>query len=280
MNVVALIRPVHDAALAGGVTGSTLRVDDPSLSAFSLACTLTALGEPGVLTALAVGPPEWDGALRDVLAMGAHAVLRAWSPAPADPEIAATAHAICDALPPAVDVIVSGAAATDHGSGALPAAVAALLDWPLLADVTAVESDPSGLVAQVRASGGRRQVYRLQPPLVVIVAPQPAQPPYPPLARRLAAKRATVPVCQLQLSSWDPGLEPAGTGPAWPRRRHLIQPEASGRAGDRLRSLMSAGISSRKSDTIDAAGAAGTLATWLIDGGFLATPNTPEVTTS
>jgi electron transfer flavoprotein beta subunit len=269
MKVAALVRLVEDPSLAHGVTGSTLRIDDPSLNALALALSLAACGSSPEVVALAAGPPSWDPALRSALALGAAAVLRAEHAGEGLTGVVETAAVLRSALPPGVDAIVTGAAATDHGSGALPAALAEVLQWPLLANVTAVSDSGGTLIAHVRASGGRRQSYGLELPAILVAAAQPAQSPYPTLARRFAANRAPVPVHSGPAHPGRPGMVLATTGPAWPRRRQLIQPAASARAADRLRSLMAGGISTQKTSTVAGAGAAEILATWLDEHGFI-----------
>ncbi|GAB4336172.1 MAG: hypothetical protein Kow0010_23920 [Dehalococcoidia bacterium] len=273
MTIAVLLRAIEDPDLAGGVTGTTLRLDDPSVTALSLAFALRAHTSAAPIVGLAAGPSEWDPVLRETLALGVDRVLRAWSSSLADADAIATARTLARTVPVDSSYVVAGSASSDHGCGILPAAIAEYLGWPLLADVAAIErsADVPGLVAQVRAGGGRRRRYRLTPPLVIAAVRQPPPPMYPPLARRLAARRATI-------LSTEPGEEPArtvtmkGTGPAWPRRRQLIQPSATANPAQRLRQLMSGGVGGSgggQSATLDGARAAETLATWLQDHNFV-----------
>ena len=273
MTITVLLRAIEDPDLAGGVTGTTLRLDDPSAAALSLAFALRAQAQATPIVGLAAGPPEWDPVLRETLAVGVDRVHRTWSPAMADADVIATARALAAHVPSGAMYVVAGSAASDHGSGILPAAIAECLGWPLLADVAAIEHrrEMPGPVALVRAGGGRRRRYRLTPPLVIAAVRQPPPPMYPPLARRLAARHATIPAT-------EPGEEPVrtvtmvGAGPAWPRRRQLIQPSATANPAQRLRQLMSGGMGSGggQSATLDAARAAEALAAWLTDHHFVA----------
>lgn len=274
MTIAVLLRAIDDPDLVHGVTGTTFRLDDPAATAVALALALRALEPEARITGLAVGPPEWTPVLREVLALGVDRVECVWSSSLADADAVATARVLAAALPPDTQYVIAGSTAGDHGSGIVPAAVAECLGWPLLTGVSTIafEGSQRGLVAQVRAGGGRRRRYRLEPRVVVEAARQPPPPSYPPLARRLAARHAAIPCV-------EPAQDPARTvtmlsmGPAWPRRRQLIQPSATANPAQRLRQLMSGGMSGGgQGATIDAARAAESLTAWLIDHHFVANP--------
>lgn len=274
MTIAVLLRAIDDPELAHGVTGTTFRLDDPSLAALALAMSLQAHLPGASLSGLAAGPPEWDAALRETLALGLEQLCRTWSPEFAEADAITTARAIASLVPSNTSLIVAGSAASDHGSGILPAAIAERLGWPLLADVAAIDAEPPGgrLVAQVRAGGGRRRRYCLTPPLVIAAVRQAPPPMYPPLARRIAARHAAIP-CAAPGETAARTVTMVGTGPAWPRRRQLIQPSATANPAQRLRQLMSGGVGGGgQAATVDAARAAETLADWLVDHHFVVAP--------
>jgi len=187
MNVAVILRAIPDPDLARGVTGATVRLDDPSAAALALAMHVRALTPGATLTALAAGPEEWDIVLREALALDVDIVQRAWSAEMAGTDAVGTAKALAGLVPAGTQFVVSGSPATDHGSGILPAVLAELLGWPLLSDVAGIAKDEGSgePLAQVRAGGGRRRVYRLTAPMVITAAKQPPPPLYPRLRKRL-----------------------------------------------------------------------------------------------
>lgn len=277
MNVTVLLRVIDDPELAAGVSGTTLRLDDSALVALGLALGLQQRRAGVHVSAVAVGPPAWDVALREALAVGIEQVTRGWSEALAGADVPATAAAVAAAMPPETDLVIAGTAASDHGSGVLPGAVSEALGWPLLAEVTAIEEGPEGLLAQTRGDGGSRRRYALPEKAVLVAARMPAPSLFPPLARRLAARKAAVPEMEPPAGGLSAGSEGrialVDYGPARPLTRHLLKPSATANPADRLRQLMSGGMSGRGGKTLDAGGGGGLakqLAEILVKEGYLA----------
>ncbi len=276
MNVTVLLRVIDDPELAAGVSGSTLRLDDSSLVALGLALDFKHRDSAVRLSAIAAGPPEWDAALREALALGVEEVVRVWSADLAGADIPAIASAVASAVQDGADLVIAGAAATDHGSGILPGAVAEALGLPLLAEVTGLEHNPGGIVAQTRGDAGRRRRFGLPPRAVLVTARLPAPGLFPPLARRLAARKASVPELQPPggelVSGAGERIAVVDYGPARPLTRHLIKPSASANPADRLRQLMSGGMAGRGGQTLDSGGGGGLakqLAEILVKEGYL-----------
>ena len=195
----------------------------------------------GEVIGMAVGPPGWEPALRDAIAFGADRVTRLWDDGD-EGGIVETAAAIAAALPAAAGAVIAGPAAPDHGSGMLPFALAECLGWPAVEDVVAVESENGKTVLRVRGRGGRRFTLAL-PAHAVLVAARGHALPYPPVARRLAARRAAIPLLARAGHGGAPWII-EGYGPAMPVTRHLLRPAANTSAGGRLRHLMSGGATS------------------------------------
>ncbi len=277
MNVAVLLRVIVDPELAAGVERTMLRLDDPSLVALGLALSVRRQQSAVQLRGIAAGPPDWDHALQEALALGLDSVERAWSDGFESADLVATASAIAQAIPDDTDLLFAGSAATDHGSGILPAAVAELLGWPLLGDVGTVHCQADGeMTATVRAGGGRQRLYRLPDRAVLTAARMPAPALYPRLARRFVARKSAVPVRAPASHAFVEGatgrMGPPEYGPARPLTRHLLQPSAAAKPADRLRQLMSGGMSNRGAKTLDAddGGVARQLADLLEKEGLLA----------
>lgn len=269
MSIVVLLRAVHDPELASGVTGSSYRLDEGSSDAIVLALAARRAGAGSRAVGFALGPGEWDAAIRDALALGLDEVLRVWGPGAAKADIPGHARALVAALPPDTEVVVAGGAAADHGAGLLPFALAELLGWPTIEQVAGVAQEDGRPVIHVRASGGRRRTCSLGPQSV-LVATHGGPAPYPTVARKVAARRTGVPVLTPTVGMAEPTLAFQGYGPARPITRHLLQPSTSANAAGRLRQLMSGGASTTNdSRTLAGSGLASQLAELLHKEGFV-----------
>lgn len=270
MTAVVLVRAVVDPELASGVTGSDLRLDDASLDAISVALSYRrASGEE--VHAIASGPPEWEPALREAVALGVAGVRRAWAPALADADLLAQARALADLVGTDARLAIAGVAAGDHGSGLLPFALAEFLGWPALEGAIDFDGHDGRTTVRTRAGGGRRLTFLLPEPAVVVAARGNA-PPYPTVARKLLARKAAIPASTpLDHPALQPRLRLEGFGPARPVTRHLLRPSASANAGGRLRSLMAGGVASGgTAQTLQAGdGLAGQVADLLAKEGLL-----------
>jgi electron transfer flavoprotein alpha/beta subunit len=262
---VVLVRAVADTEAPLGGADRRLILDPGSLVALGQALSWRAGVGDGRLAGLSAGPDSWDQPLREALALGLDEVRRVALDGDLYTDVASTAAALAMAVPADLTAIFAGCSAADHGSGALPAALAALLDLPLVSEVTALRVEGGNVFAKVRAGGGRYVTYRVEEPAMFVAAALPPPPLYPPLASRLAAQRAAIGLCELPSDSARPAAQTRflGFGPARPRTRHLLTPQASAPAGDRLSQLMAGGMSGRTADKL--AGSGADLARGLVD---------------
>jgi electron transfer flavoprotein beta subunit len=269
MNVVVLLRVVDDPALSAGVSGVTVRLDDPSVVAIGHALLLRRLLPDVCVEGIGIGPPAWDPALKDALALGLDSVQRTWSDSLATGDIVATAKALATSLPAKPAFILAGSAATDHGSATLPAALAELLGWPLLSEVASFETRGKGLVALVRGGGGSRRVYTLPERAVLVVARARAPSIYPKVRAILVARKSAIPETQPAAVPFDEStarISLLDYGPPRPSTRHLLKPSASANPADRMRMLMSGGMAARGGETLDSSSNSGeSLAKQLAD---------------
>jgi electron transfer flavoprotein alpha/beta subunit len=233
-----LLRAVPDREAPGGE--APLLLDAPSQTAVCQAVEWRkSSGEK--LTGVAVGPREWEAALRQALALGLDSAERIET-AEEMPDIAATAAAIAASLPDDACLVFAGSAASDCGSGTLPAALAGVLDWPLISGVVWARQTAEGLEVEAVAGAGKRALYRFAGPAVLSAAWLGPPAVYAPLARRLAAGRAAIAVREAgAAASAAERCLLLGFGPGKPRTKRLIQPSAAARPGDRLSQLMAGG---------------------------------------
>jgi len=192
---------------------------------------------------VAIGPPEWDMPLRDAVSLGLDQVERLWGPSVAAGDIVAHARLLAGKVSADARAVIAGGVATDHGSGLTPFALAELLGWPVIERTIAAGIEGADLVVRSLAGGGRRITYRM-PGQAVLVAASGRALPYPTVARKVAARKATIDV---SVPAAGPGTQASfeieGYGPARPVTRHLLRPSTASGAGGRLRHLMAGGAS-------------------------------------
>lgn len=265
MRAVVLLRAVPDREAL--VSPVPLVPDAPSLVAIHLAHSLRQAVPALIIDGVFAGPAEWEPAMREALALDLESLSRLDISPEAD--VVTTARAIGAALSTDTSFVIAGAAATDHGSGLLPMALAEVLGLTFLGAVTTIEARDGELAATVRGDAGLRRSLRLPVPCVLQAAPAPAPALYPKLARKLAARKAAIPVVP---AGDAPGLTRIDAyGPARPVTRTLFKPSTSARPADRMRQLMAGGMAKRGvAQTVAAeTGAAAQLADAIEAQGFI-----------
>ena len=264
MNAVVLLRAVPDQEAL--TDPRPLVADGPSLTALGLARSSQRILAAVELRGLSLGPAEWEPALREALALDLDGLVRVDAGPEAD--VVETARALAAAIPDGTSLVFAGSSATDHGSGLLPAALAEVLGWSYIGSVAAVELHDGLPAVRVRGDAGVRRLLRLTLPAVLEAASGPAPSLYQRLAKKLAARKAVIPV--MQHSADEPRLRIDGYGPARPVTRTLFRPSATARPAERMRQLMSGGMARRTGQTIAAeSGVAQQLADLLEAQGFI-----------
>lgn len=189
-------------------TGAALRLNP--LDGRALAGAL-ALRRPGdTLTALTMGPPEAEPALREGLAAGADAAVQVSDPALRGSDAWVTARVLATAVRRLdAEVVVAGAFSTDADTGQLPPELAGLLGWPVLTHVRSAERSVDGTgfeIVRDRPDGWSR--HRLAAPCVLAMGERISRPPHPSDAEREAAQRRPIP----RWTAADLGFAPAEVG--------------------------------------------------------------------
>jgi electron transfer flavoprotein beta subunit len=199
--------------------------------------------------AVTVGSPASGGVLDWALGRGATAAARVWDPALGELDLAAMARVVSAAIRRAApDLVLAGERGLAGATAALPALLAAHLEWPLVDAAIRLGREDGELVVERRLSGGRREELALACPAVVTVTADSAEPRYVSVqARRGAARRghATWSLEDLQLTSAAVrGWVRLHVGQVdWPRprpRRTAAAPPARS-AAERLRQLVGGG---------------------------------------
>ncbi len=188
----------------------------------------------GTVTAVTLGPPSADEALRTALAMGCDAAVHLQDEAFAGGDTWATATVLAKAAEKVgkYDVLFFGKATFDGDTGQVAPRVAALLELPMLnfvAKINNVDFEAKTVEVERLLEAGR-EVVRAPLPAVISVVKEINEPRYPSLLGIRKAKKVDVP-------TWDAaalGLDADSIGPAGSlsKMEHLYQPPA--RAGGEI----------------------------------------------
>ena len=154
-----------------------------------------AAGQGGEATAVSMGPPKAEKAIREAIAMGCDSGVLVSDKAFAGSDTWATSYVLAAAvrkLAP-VDLIVCGERATDGDTGQVGPGVAAFLGIPVVTYVSAVREVAGGKIVLERLVETGREVLEAELPIVITVVKEVAEPRLPTLRGKLKAKAAVVP---------------------------------------------------------------------------------------
>ncbi|QIK66846.1 electron transfer flavoprotein subunit beta/FixA family protein [Nocardioides sp. HDW12B] len=206
--------------LDGRFTGYT--IGDHDSCAVELAIRVAEAGD-GDVTVLSVGSSDATDQIRSAMALGAgagilvEADVAAMGPADVAAQIAAVVRDAC-ASGSTYDLVVLGNDAADTGDFQVPIRVAHALGRPIVTGARMLEVSDGVLVAQVQGPYAD-ETYELPLPAVVSVLEGGAEPRYPTLRGRMAAKK-------VQIEERGPVGTPAGGG----RVRWHVPPPAPSEA--------------------------------------------------
>lgn len=201
------------------VGGQYLRVEGDSLTRDGVSHGLDPVDEIGLewalreresgradrLVAITMGPAEAIDGLRRAIALGADEALLVSDAALRGAGVGATAQVLAAAVGRVgAEMVACGYESADGSSGALPAALAALLDWPLLSRARTLDRHGNDLTAERDIGLGAEVVATTLPAVVSFVGGQ-IMPRYPKLKAVLESRRAEVnAVSMADLGAADP----------------------------------------------------------------------------
>lgn len=170
----------------------------------------------GKVTALTMGPPQADAALREAMAMGIDAGILVSDRAFAGSDTWATSYTLARALKKIGDysLVICGKQASDGDTAQVGPGIAAHLDLPQITYVRKIESvDPQQIVAErLLEEGG--EVIQAPLPCVLTVVKEINEPRLPSLKGKMAAKKAQLTVwkaADLQCDPQSVGLDGSPT---------------------------------------------------------------------
>jgi electron transfer flavoprotein beta subunit len=176
--------------------------------------------------AVSIGRAAADVALRDALARGCHDALRIEPHAHAD--LVSTA-ALLAAAARRFDsrALAFGYESYDASSGALPAATAAALDWPLVSRVRNARLDDGEIVAVRSREAGLERVAVGLPAVLSFVEGE-IVPRHPRLAAAIAVRRTPIPAVAAgsRVSTWTGGGRALEPTPVRQRQARRLDAEA------------------------------------------------------
>lgn len=156
----------------------------------------------GSVTAITLGPPDAEGALRAALAIGADNAVRIWHPSAETwgPFIIASALSGYMKSETQPDLVLCGDASSDWSSGIVGPALAERLVLPQITGVIHLEAFQSGTHETIslrvtrKLEKGYREQLEAELPLLITVIGELNEPRYPSLPAHLAALQAAIPV--------------------------------------------------------------------------------------
>jgi len=171
----------------------------------------------GKVTAITVGSERAVSALRQALSVGVDEAVLVTDPAFENSDPQATAKILAAAIAKLGDVnlVLAGKQAVDDDSAQVPAALAAMLDWPQILFVRKTEkiSDSEGVFQRTTEEG--YDVVATPLPAVVSVVKEINEPRLPSLKGKMAAKKAAI----TQWSAADLGVDAGQVGAGSPSKR-------------------------------------------------------------
>lgn len=164
-------------------------IADPASKA-AIEAALQLKGDDDILVAISMGSPQADDALREALAMGCDEAYLLTDQAFQDADISVTTAILAAAIDKlgGADLVVTGQASADTGSGQLGARLAETLGYASVTAVYDLALDGAGLQA-TRRWRARYARVKVSLPAVVTVAPEAFPPRYAHGARIMDAYR-------------------------------------------------------------------------------------------
>jgi electron transfer flavoprotein beta subunit len=170
----------------------------------------------GTVTAVSMGPPQAEKAIREAIAMGCDAGVLVSDRKFGGSDTWATSYTLAQAIKKLgkFDLIITGERATDGDTAQVGPGIAAWLDVPLASYVARIDSVNTSSITVERLVEEGYQIVELQMPSLITVVKEIAVPRLPTLKGKKRSKAATVPVydsLNIELDSSCLGLQGSPT---------------------------------------------------------------------
>ncbi|MBI4824289.1 MAG: electron transfer flavoprotein subunit beta/FixA family protein [Nitrospirae bacterium] len=206
MNIVVCIKQVPDTAEVriNPETGTLMREGVPSIinpydmHAVEAALSIKEKLGKGKVTALTMGPPQAEVALRDVIAMGVDEGVLLTGKAFAGSDTLATSYALSKAVERLdADIIICGKQAIDGDTAQVGPEVAELLNIPHISYVRKIEDIGEKAIKVQRLMDDGSDIVESSLPLLLTVVKELNEPRLPSLKGKITAKKA-------EIKKWSP----------------------------------------------------------------------------
>ncbi|MDX9864507.1 MAG: electron transfer flavoprotein subunit beta/FixA family protein [Anaerolineaceae bacterium] len=149
----------------------------------------------GTVTAITMGPPKAENALRDALAMGCDQAVLLSDRRFGGSDTWATSHALAQAIKKLspFDLVICGERATDGETGQVGPGIAAWLDLPLATYVSQVIDAGTDFLRLERFTEGGREVIWSPLPMVLTVVKEIGNPRLGTIRSKLKARKVDIP---------------------------------------------------------------------------------------
>lgn len=233
----------------------------------------------GKVTAISLGPPRVEEALRTCLKMGADEAIHLCDEAFDNLDVYSTSIVLARFIAISqYDLILCGRESVDESTGFLGAGIAEWLSLPLVTAVTRLDIFADTKTARVhrRLKGGDREILECQLPAVFTVESVLRKPVYPPLRTILAGRKKRVTKVDakslgINVRSIEPAIAVVAISQPKPRLKKTATIDSKLSAQERMKLLMSGGSQQKGSKTIEKAPqqAAAELIQFLIANGII-----------
>ena len=217
MKLAVLIKQVPDTRTVrmDEKTGTVVRdgneaiVNPLDLYALKAALTIKEAQPDATITAISMGPPNAEKALKEALALGADEALLVCDRAAAGSDTKATATILAAALKSQgpFDLVLTGERATDGDTGQVGPEIASANGYGLVTFVSGIKAADGGVQVE-RKTENEIEQWSLSLPALVSVTKAVGEIGLPTLKGKMAARRRTVPV----KNTAELGLDPASIG--------------------------------------------------------------------
>jgi electron transfer flavoprotein beta subunit len=160
----------------------------------------------GEVTALSMGPPKAETALREAIAMGCDRGVLLSDKAFAGADTWATSYTLATAIAKLgeFDLIICGERATDGDTGQVGPAIASFLGWPVATYISKFEEWRGPTVRVHRLVEDGYEVLDVRLPCVLTVVKEISSPRLPTLGGKIKARQSEIPVWTAESIGADP----------------------------------------------------------------------------
>lgn len=264
MKVVVCVKHIPDAAIVkfdirtNDLTNTQYILDPIDEISVSEAIKIRNK-HSGTITAVTLGPPHAQEALRTCYKMGVDNVIHLCDESFHNIDYLRTATILAkhiSTLP--YDVILCGQQSMDQGNGFTGIAIAEILGIPVTTSVTRIDVFPDTNTATVhrRLKGGDREIIETPLPAVLTIDSVITKPIYPRLRTILTGLKQDIIIVDakslgIDLKNVDPVLDIRGISQLKPRLKKTATIDSSLSPAERMKLIISGGVSEKGTKTIE-----------------------------